>query len=249
MDLSSMAQKPCENCGKMGHNKKTCWAPGGGAHKPGQSSQDWNPFGSPGKGKGKGKGKGAGKGKGKGGPSGKGKGKGKGKGGKGKGKGKGGKSKGKGHYHYDSSADYYWIGDEGDDGYYEDDGWSEWYGSDWGSQEQEPECEACENVFFSLNAFGRGRGKSEKTVTHDARQSNASSRATAGGSEGKVGGRPPADPKVKPVSADFGPLLWSGCEASEATSPKKGRYVKMIFDSGAGCTAMPASVGEGYPIA
>ena len=24
---------------------------------------------------------------------------------------------------------------------------------------------------------------------------------------------------------------------------------KMIFDSGAGCTAMPASVGEGYPIA
>ena len=128
-------------------------------------------------------------------------------------------------------------------------------GSDWGSEQQEPECEASENVFFSLNGFGCGRGihcpksPSEGSVNHNARQSNASSRATAGGSNGKVGGRPPADPAEKPVSADFGPLLWSGCETSEAASPKKGRYVKMIFDSGAGCTAMPASVGEGYPIA
>ena len=27
------------------------------------------------------------------------------------------------------------------------------------------------------------------------------------------------------------------------------KYVNMIFGSGAGCTAMPAAVGEGYPIA
>ena len=26
------------------------------------------------------------------------------------------------------------------------------------------------------------------------------------------------------------------------------KYVQMIFDSGAGCTAIPAKVGEGYPL-
>ena len=31
----------------------------------------------------------------------------------------------------------------------------------------------------------------------------------------------------------------------EATN---GKYCRMIFDSGAGCTAMPASVGEGYKV-
>ena len=35
MDLSTMAKKPCSNCGKNGHDKKTCWAPGGGAHRSG----------------------------------------------------------------------------------------------------------------------------------------------------------------------------------------------------------------------
>ena len=43
---------------------------------------------------------------------------------------------------------------------------------------------------------------------------------------------------------NFGPLMWSGAESSD----REPKYVKVIFDSGAGCTAMPAEVGEGYPI-
>ena len=43
---------------------------------------------------------------------------------------------------------------------------------------------------------------------------------------------------------NFGPLMWSGAESTD----REPKYVKMIFDSGAGCTAMPAEVGEGYPI-
>ena len=36
MDLSSMQKKPtCSNCGKVGHKKESCWAPGGGARRPG----------------------------------------------------------------------------------------------------------------------------------------------------------------------------------------------------------------------
>ena len=46
------------------------------------------------------------------------------------------------------------------------------------------------------------------------------------------------------MSTDFGPFMWAASEASEM-QPK---YVKMIFDSGAGCTAMPAAVGDGYPL-
>ena len=81
-DLSSMQKKPCSNCGKPGHEKKDCWAKGGGAYKPGKGGHHHpgqmpyrpNPFDD---GKGKGKGKKGGKGKGK----------------KGKGKGKKGKEK------------------------------------------------------------------------------------------------------------------------------------------------------------
>ena len=141
MYISSMPPKAktCDNCGKQGHFKAACWAPGGGAHRPGGKGNwrgeggelsspvpHWSPFPSGGKGKGKGKG-GKGKGDRKGG-----KGKGKGKGGHhngGKGKGKGGKGKGKGkgkgHYHYDATAgaDYYWIGEDGTD-------WSSYYEGD-----------------------------------------------------------------------------------------------------------------------
>ena len=37
-------------------------------------------------------------------------------------------------------------------------------------------------------------------------------------------------------------------ERHEAEDGATGKYCRMIFDSGAGCTAMPASVGEGYKI-
>ena len=65
MDLSSMQKKPtCSNCGKVGHKKESCWAPGGGAHRPGEGKGQtaWynrpNPFDDGKKG---GKGKGGGK--------------------------------------------------------------------------------------------------------------------------------------------------------------------------------------------
>ena len=59
MDVGSLGQKDitCNNCGKKGHKKIDCWAPGGGAHKSSQHP----------KGSGKSSGKSGGKGDGKGG--------------------------------------------------------------------------------------------------------------------------------------------------------------------------------------